>query len=68
MAHEERAVRAAVRSLAPPSITRADWQDVLRRAADMAPERRLASVQWRCRRIRPGCAGGQALGWGTRAL
>ena len=58
-AHEERAVRAAVRSLVPPSIARGDWQDVLRRAADMAPERRLASVQWRCRGIRPGVRGRQ---------
>ena len=37
--HEERAVRAALRTLVPPSTARGDWQDVLRRAADMAPER-----------------------------
>jgi hypothetical protein len=34
--HEERAMRAALRTLVPPSIARGDWQDVLRRAADMA--------------------------------
>jgi hypothetical protein len=66
--HEERALRAALRTLVPPSIARGDWQDVLRRAADLTHERPVASVEWRRRRVRSRCAAGQALGWGTRAL
>jgi hypothetical protein len=61
---DERALQRALQTLAPPSIARGDWQDVLRRAAG------VSSVQWRRRRVR-GCneatPSGDGQGWGTRS-
>ena len=50
---EERALRTALRTFAQPSIGQGDWRDVLRRAADMAPERRVASYERSFHRLRP---------------
>ena len=63
---EDRSVERALRTLAPPSIVRPDWDDVMRRAGRTG----VNSVQWRTGRDRRPCAAQlrERLGWGTRAL
>ena len=78
---DDAAIRAALLALVVEPVARADWQDVLRRAADAAPEQTVASLQWRpaARRARgqgwgtrPRCQSQdgleEAFGWGTRGL
>jgi hypothetical protein len=64
---EDRSIEVALQALAPASIVRADWDDVLRRAQRTG----VSSVQWRGRpRARTRCEAllREPLGWGTRAL
>ena len=58
---DDAAIRATLEALVVETVARADWQDVLRRAADATPERTVASLQWR-----PGARRARAQGWGTR--